>query len=81
VIPKRTLWATIGYGAGVASTFYVRRRVRRAIGPTGADAIQKAAKAAGGVKSTARGVRTAVSEGRATMRATERELRQEYQRR
>jgi hypothetical protein len=72
VIPKRTFWATVGYGAGIASSIYVRRRVRRAIGPTGADAVQR-------VRSTARGVKVAVSEGRAAMRETERELRREYQ--
>jgi hypothetical protein len=79
VIPKRTFWTTVGYGAGVASTFYVKRRVRRALGPTGADAVQKVRSTAGGVRSSARGVRVAVSEGRAAMRETERELRQEYQ--
>jgi hypothetical protein len=72
VIPKRTLWVTIGYGAGIASTVYARRRVRRAIGPTGVDAVQRA-------RSAARGVKVAVSEGRAAMRDTERELRTEYQ--
>jgi hypothetical protein len=71
VIPKRTFWATLGYGAGVVSTFYVRKRVRRAIGPTG---VEAATRARGAVRS----VKIAVSEGRAAMRDTERELRAEY---
>jgi hypothetical protein len=72
VIPKRTFWVGVGYGAGIASTVYVRRRVRRAVGPRTIDA-------AGRARSAARGVRVAVSEGRAAMRETERELRAEYQ--
>jgi hypothetical protein len=72
VIPKRTFWVTVGYSAGIASTVYVRRRVRRVIGPTGADAVHRA-------RSAARGVKVAVSEGRAAMRETERDLRAEYQ--
>jgi hypothetical protein len=72
VIPKRTFWMTVGYGAGIASSLYVRRRVRRVIGPTGSDAVQRA-------RSAARGVKVAVSEGRSAMRETERELRSEYE--
>jgi hypothetical protein len=72
VIPKRTLWMTVGYSAGVASTVYLRRRVRRAIGPTGMGAAQRA-------RGAVRGVKVAVSEGRAAMRDTERELRAEYE--
>jgi hypothetical protein len=63
---------TVGYSAGIASSLYVRKRVRRAIGPTGTDAIHR-------VRSTARGVKVAVSEGRAAMRDTERELRREFE--
>jgi hypothetical protein len=73
VIPKRTFWVTVGYASGIASSLYVRKRVRRAIGPTGTDAVQR-------VRSTARGVKVAVSEGRAAMRDTERELRAQYER-
>jgi hypothetical protein len=72
VIPKRTFWMTVGYGAGVASSVYVRRRVRRAVGPRTLDA-------AGRARGAVRGVRVAVSEGRAAMRDTERELRAEFQ--
>jgi hypothetical protein len=71
MIPKRTFWLSLGYGAGLASSIYVRRRVRRTIGPTGADAVHRA-------RSAARGVKVAVSEGRAAMRDTERDLRAEY---
>ena len=76
MIPKRTLWMTVGYSAGIASTVYVRRRVRRVIGPTRVDAVHKARHTAAGV---AQGVKVAVSEGRAAMRDTERDLRAEYQ--
>jgi hypothetical protein len=72
VIPKRTFWVGVGYSAGIATSVYVRRRVRRAVGPRPIDA-------AGRARSAVRGVRVAVSEGRAAMRDTERELRAEYQ--
>jgi hypothetical protein len=71
VIPKRTFWATVGYSAGVATTVYVRKRVRRALGPTGSDAVIRA-------RGAARSVKVALDEGRAAMRETERRLRQEY---
>ena len=72
MIPKRTFWTAMGYGAGVASSIYVRRRVRRAVGPTAIGAGARAKRAVTGVK-------VAVSEGRAAMRDTERDLRAEYE--
>ena len=58
--------------AGVASTVYVRRRIRRAVGPKAIDVAARARRSAAGVK-------IAVSEGRAAMRDTERQLRAEYE--
>lgn len=78
MIPKRVFWAGLGYGAGIASTLYLRKRVRRAIGP-GADVAARARQAARGVRSTTQVVTEALREGRATMRDTERALRAEHQ--
>lgn len=72
MIPKRTFWMTVGYSAGIASSVYVRRRVRRAVGPRAIDA-------AGRARHAVKNVKTAVSEGRATMRDTERQLRAEFE--
>jgi hypothetical protein len=30
-MPKRTLWTTVGYGAGVASSFYLQRKLRKTV--------------------------------------------------
>jgi len=77
---KRTFWTTVGYGAGLASSLYVQRRVRRVMrlvappevfGSVGArgEAI------VGRVRGVGDTVAGAVREGRAAMRETEQELR------
>lgn len=82
-MPKRAFWATVGYAAGLATSLYVERRVRRAvrrvtpvevreaIGARGEEVVERARR----VGTT---IRVAASEGRAAMRDTERELRAEY---
>ena len=30
-MPKRTMWTAVGYGAGVASSVYLQRKVRRTV--------------------------------------------------
>lgn len=79
MIPKRTFWAGLGYGAGLATSFYLRKRVQRALGPRGVDAAVRAKQAARGVRAATRSVTEAVREGRATMRDTERALRAEFE--
>jgi hypothetical protein len=76
-------WTTVGYSAGLASSVYLQRRVRRAVqrvtpvevreavGARGSDLVDRARRFGGTV-------RAAAQEGRTAMRETERELREEH---
>jgi hypothetical protein len=73
VIPKRVFWLTVGYGAGIGTTWYASRKVKaaaRRYTPEGlADRVTDT------VSQTSGKVRAAVSEGRDAMRRREAELR------
>lgn len=83
MIPKRMFWTTVGYGAGLASSVYLKRRVRRAVrrvtpiemreavGARSTDLVDRARRFGGTM-------RAAAQEGRAAMREAERELREEH---
>jgi hypothetical protein len=80
---KRTVWTAVGYGAGLATSIYVQRRVKRVVrrvappevrdvvGARGSEMVERARQI--GVT-----LRVAAREGRAAMRDTERELRREH---
>lgn len=82
-MPKRTFWTTVGYGAGVATSVYVQKRVRRAVRRVAPSEVREVVGArSAAVVDRVRGVGDtvvgAVREGRAAMRDTERDLRAEY---
>lgn len=82
-MPKRTFWTAVGYSAGLATSLYVQRRVRRAVrrvappevrstfGAKGGDVVERARRLGATIK-------IAATEGRAAMRETEAELRAEH---
>jgi hypothetical protein len=83
MMPKRTFWTGVGYSAGIASSIYVQRRVRRAVRRVAPTEIREAVGARGAaVVDRARAVGDtvvgAVREGRAAMRETEEQLREAY---
>lgn len=82
-MPKRTFWTTVGYSAGVASSLYVQKRVRRAVRRVAPPEVREVVGARGAAiadraRSVGDSVVGAVREGRRTMRQTEDELRAEY---
>lgn len=82
-MPKRTLWTAVGYSAGVATSVYVQRRVKRvvqrvapaevrgAVGARGAEVVERA-------KRLGSDVRAAAVEGRRAMQAEQQRLEQEF---
>lgn len=73
MIPKRVFWLTVGYGAGLGSSWYAARKVRAA-------ARRYTPEGLGGrvsetVTGISRDVKAAVTEGRSAMREREAELR------
>jgi hypothetical protein len=82
-MPKRTFWTTVGYSAGVATSLYVQKRVRRAVRRVAPPEVRDAVGARGAAivdraRSVGDTVAGAVRDGRSTMRRTEDELRAEY---
>ncbi len=80
---KRTFWTGVGYSAGIATSVYVQRRVRRAVRRVAPSEVREVVGARGlAIIDRARivgdAVVGAVREGRATMRETEQGLRAEY---
>ncbi len=80
---KRTFWATVGYGAGIGSSIYVQRRVRRAVERYTPDHIRREVTATtrrtmSNAAQAGRTVLDAVREGRVAMLETETELRREF---
>jgi hypothetical protein len=82
-MPKRTFWTTVGYASGIASSVYVQRRVRKAVRRVAPPEVREVVGARGSAivgRARAAGdtVIGAVREGRAAMRETEQELRDEF---
>ena len=69
MIPKRLFWMTLGYGAGMGSSWYAARKVRAAARRYTPDGLSER------VGGRVTDVRDAVVEGRAAMRRREMELR------
>lgn len=72
---KRVIWMGAGFGAGLGSSFWVKRavnrRVQRVLPPHVRHAVGRRARSAGST------VRSAVSEGRSVMRQYERDAEAE----
>ena len=82
-MPKRMFWTTIGYGAGIATSVYAQRRVRRVVRRVAPPEMREVVGARGTAivdraRTVGDSVVGAVREGRAAMRETEQELRTEY---
>lgn len=72
-LARRVIWLVVGFVLGLGSSWALMRRLRRfAMRVAPADV---AARWSDGARSARRGVRAAVAEGRAAMRAREAELR------
>ena len=69
MIPKRVFWLTVGYGAGLGSSWYAARKVKAAAKRYTPDGLTE--RVGGRVDD----VKAAVVEGRAAMRRREMELR------
>ncbi len=73
MIPKRVFWLTVGYGAGLGTSWYAARKVKAAARRYTPEGIGgRVTDTVGGIS---RDVRAAVSEGRSAMREREAELR------
>ena len=82
-MPKRAFWTVVGYGAGVASTVMVKRRVRRTVNRYAPTEVRNAVTARGSdvvdrAKRVAGEVRAAADEGLRAMRDRRRELDDEF---
>jgi hypothetical protein len=80
---KRTFWTAVGYGAGIGSSIYVQKRVRRTVERYTPEHVRDQASLSGqralaGAKQVGRTVAEAVREGRSTMVETEAELQREF---
>jgi len=73
VIPKRVFWLTVGYGAGIGSSWYAARKVKAAARRYTPDGL--ADRVSGSVSGASAKVRAAVAEGRDAMHRREAELR------
>jgi hypothetical protein len=71
MIPKRLFWLSVGYGAGLGSSWYAARKVRLAARRYTPEGLSDR------VGERVDGVRTALVEGRAAMRRREMQLRAE----
>lgn len=69
MIPKRIFWMTVGYGAGLGSSWYATKKVKDAARRYTPEGLSDRV---GGTVDT---VRAAAVEGRAAMRRREMELR------
>lgn len=80
---KRVFWSSVGYAAGLGSSVYVQRRVRRAVAQYTPERVRHDVAVVGRqMADRARGVvvdlRDAAADGVETMRAREDELRREF---
>lgn len=69
MIPKRLFWLTVGYGAGMGSSWYAARKVRSAARRYTPEGLGER------VGGRVTDVKDAVTEGRAAMRRREMQLR------
>jgi hypothetical protein len=82
-MPKRAFWTVVGYGAGVASTVMVKRRVRRTVNRYAPTEVRNAVTARGTdvvdrAKRVTTEIRAAADEGLRAMRVRRRELDEEF---
>jgi hypothetical protein len=80
---KRTFWTAVGYSAGIGSSIYVQRRVKRTVVRYTPEHVREQAsvttqRAISGAKQVGRTVSDAVREGRNAMAETEAELQREF---
>jgi hypothetical protein len=75
VIPKRVFWLTVGYSAGLGSSWYATRKVKLAARRYTPDGLTER------VGETVETVKAAAVEGRAAMRRREMQLRADLDRR
>lgn len=80
---KRIFWSSVGYAAGISTSVYVQRRVRRAIEYYTPDQVRqdvsiRGRRVADKARDVALDLREAAVEGVDTMRAREAELRREF---
>lgn len=80
---KRIFWGTMGYAAGLSTSIYVQRRVRRAVEyytpeQLRTDVQARGRQVAGRARDVVVDLRDAAADGVATMRAREEELRREF---
>jgi hypothetical protein len=83
MMPKRLFWTSVGYGAGIATSLYVQRRVRRAVVRVVPEDVRRSVGAKGGelserARDLGTTIRLAAREGRIVMRETEQALRDEH---
>ena len=69
MIPKRVFWLTVGYGAGLGSSWYTARKVKAAARRYTPDGLSDR------VGERVEDVKAAMVEGRAAMRRREMQLR------
>ena len=80
---KRIFWSGVGYAAGISTSVYVQRRVRRAVEyytpeQVREDVAARSRQVADKARDVVIDLREAAVEGVETMRAREQELRQEF---
>ncbi|MEM7142653.1 MAG: hypothetical protein AAF548_16645 [Actinomycetota bacterium] len=80
---KRMFWGSVGYAAGISTSVYVQRRVRRAVEHYTPEQIrhdvsEKGRQVAERAKDAVVDLREAAADGVATMKAREVELRREF---
>lgn len=72
MIPKRVFWLTVGYTAGIGSSWYAARKVKEAARRYTPEGLQS--RVTDTVTGLSRDVKAAVTEGRSAMREREAEL-------
>jgi len=80
---KRVFWSGVGYAAGISTSIYVQKRVRRTVEKYAPeqmrdDVADKSRLAAGKARDFVVDLREAAAEGLDTMRRHEQELRAEF---
>ncbi len=73
MIPKRVFWLTVGYGAGIGTTWYTTRKVKAAARRYTPEGLGE--RVSDTVTGISGNVKAAVTEGRTAMREREAELR------
>ena len=82
-MPKRAFWTAVGYGAGIASTVMVKRRVRRTVNRYAPSEVRNVVSARSSdvvdrAKRVSTEIRAAADEGLRAMRVRRRELDEEF---